>query len=106
LHHDDRNILFAQIYGRKHVRLIAPYYIDRVYNDREWYSPVDLDAIDYKRFPLMRGVPVIDIVLEPGECVFLPLGWWHWVKSLDVSISLSFTNFCVEGGGAIWECRY
>jgi mannose-6-phosphate isomerase-like protein (cupin superfamily) len=54
----------------------------------------------------MRGVPVIDIVLEPGECVFLPLGWWHWVKSLDVSISLSFTNFCVDGGGAIWECRY
>lgn len=24
--------------------------------------------------------------------VFLPLGWWHQVTSLDVSMSLSFTN--------------
>jgi hypothetical protein len=103
LHHDGRNILFAQIYGRKRVRLIAPYDIERVYNDREWYSAVDLDAIDYKRFPLMRGVPVLDFILEPGEFLLLPVGWWHWVKSLDVSISLSFLNFRVEGNGVVWE---
>jgi len=25
--------------------------------------------------------------------VFLPVGWWHFVESLDFSISVSFTNF-------------
>jgi ribosomal protein L16 Arg81 hydroxylase len=31
--------------------------------------------------------------LEPGEAIFIPVGWWHHVKSLEVSISVSFTNF-------------
>ncbi|MGL5509483.1 MAG: cupin-like domain-containing protein, partial [Microcoleaceae cyanobacterium] len=23
----------------------------------------------------------------------IPVGWWHYVESLEVSISVSFTNF-------------
>jgi hypothetical protein len=93
LHHDASNILFAQVYGRKLVRLISPFSLDRVYNDRECYSAVDLDAIDYDRFPLMRSVQVLSTTLDPGDAVFLPICWWHAVRSLDVSISLSFQNW-------------
>ena len=32
------------------------------------------------------------VTLEPGETLFVPLGKWHQVRSLDISISLSFTN--------------
>jgi ribosomal protein L16 Arg81 hydroxylase len=35
---------------------------------------------------------VPDVVVEPGETVFLPLAWWHQVSSLDRCISLSFTH--------------
>jgi hypothetical protein len=31
------------------------------------------------------------------------LGWWHQVRSLDVSISLSFQNFAVPGTPVIWD---
>ena len=93
LHHDDANNLFGQIYGRKHIKLISPFELTRVYNEVHVYSSVDLEKIDYRKFPLMKKVKVIDIILHPGEFLLIPIGWWHWVKSLDVSISLSFTNF-------------
>jgi ribosomal protein L16 Arg81 hydroxylase len=35
----------------------------------------------------------MQVVLEPGQALFIPVGWWHHVRSLDVSISVSFTNF-------------
>jgi len=35
------------------------------------------------------------VVAEPGETVFLPLSWWHQVKSLDTCISFSFSNLAV-----------
>lgn len=105
LHHDGCNIFFGQICGRKRVQLISPYDITKVYNDRECFSAVDLDCIDYDRFPQMLDVSILDVVIEPGDFILLPLGWWHWVKSIDVCVSLSFTNFSVEGGTVVWRYR-
>ena len=104
LHHDACNILFAQIRGRKRVQLISPYDLERVYNDRNCYSSVDLENIDYEKFPLMKDVSIIDVVLHPGEFILLPIGWWHWVRSLDISLSISFTNFCVSEN-IVWGYR-
>lgn len=103
LHHDAGNILFGQIYGRKHIKLISPFDINRVYNNRSCFSAVDLENIDYEKFPLMHLVTIIDVILEPGEFLLLPVGWWHWVKSLDVSISLSFQNFYYKNNNLIWK---
>ena len=38
---------------------------------------------------------MLEVIVEPGETVFLPLGWWHQVTSLDVSLSFSFSNLAV-----------
>lgn len=103
LHHDASNIFFAQIYGRKLVRLIPPSEIQNVYNDRTCFSDVDLDKIDYDRFPQFRRVTVVQVIVHSGEFLLLPLGWWHQVRSLDVSISLSFQSFSVPGGPVIWN---
>jgi hypothetical protein len=103
LHHDATNILFGQMYGRKLVRLVSPFEIENLYNYHACYSAVDLNAVDYEAFPLMRGVPVLETLLEPGDLLFLPLGWWHWVLSLDVSISLSLQHFATRADPIIWQ---
>lgn len=102
LHCDDCNILFGQVTGSKRVRLIPPYFYASLYNTAEYSSAVDLDNVDLARFPAMRDVPVLELVLEAGEFLFIPVGWWHWVKSLEVSSSLTFTNFYNDSPPVMW----
>jgi hypothetical protein len=65
VHFDLGHNLFTQIVGRKHFRLFAP-------------SP---------SAPLHGHS--IDVDLHPGEILFLPQLWWHHVRALDASVSLS-----------------
>ncbi len=95
LHHDTLMLLHTQIVGRKRWRFIAPSSAPRLYNDYDVYSPVNFEALDLASFPEAAKVKVLDVVVEPGETVFLPLAWWHQVTSLDKCISLSFTNLDV-----------
>jgi hypothetical protein len=92
-HHDLTNNFMAQIIGRKRVRLIAPCEVNRIGNLRHCFSQVDGRDIDLRRFPAMAGVPVLDVELAPGEILFLPVGWWHFVEGLDIAVTVSATNF-------------
>jgi ribosomal protein L16 Arg81 hydroxylase len=83
----------AQIRGRKRVKMINAAQLPLLYNHIHCYSEVDLNQIDYERYPLFRQVSMIDLTLNPGEILFLPIGWWHHVTALDISITMSFVNF-------------
>jgi hypothetical protein len=93
LHHDPMNLMMAHIYGRKQWRLISPNATPLLYNNVGVFSEVDLENPDYDKNSLFREVQVLETVLEPGEVMFVPVGWWHQVKALDISLALSFTNF-------------
>ena len=93
LHHDSMNIFMAQVQGRKQVKLIPSSEIELVYNNYAVYSQVDLANPDFEKFPKFRYANIIDLELAPGEVLFLPVGWWHWVKSLDTAITVAFNNF-------------
>jgi LPS sulfotransferase NodH len=93
LHHDTSNILMAQVAGRKCFKLIAATQWPSLYSDFGVFSRVDAGNPDFERWPRFRQARILDLVLEPGEVLFLPVGWWHHVRSLDVSIMVSFTNF-------------
>ncbi|KAK3210271.1 hypothetical protein GRF29_44g2126334 [Pseudopithomyces chartarum] len=43
-----------------------------------------------ERFPLFAGAKYSEGVLGPGECLYIPRGWWHYVQSLTTSFSVSF----------------
>ncbi|AFY79880.1 cupin-like domain-containing protein [Oscillatoria acuminata] len=96
LHFDALNSFLCQVYGRKQVRLISPNHKHLLGNYGKYFSDIDLDHLDYERYPQLKEVDIIEVVLEAGEVLFLPVGWWHQVKSLDVSISISFMNFLVH----------
>ena len=95
LHHDTVMLLHTQIVGRKRWRFISPLDTPKLYNYNGVFSPIDLDQPDLVRYPLFAQVKVLDVIVEPGETVFLPLGWWHHVTSLDVSLSFSFSNLAL-----------
>ena len=93
LHHDLTNNLLVQVLGRKRVLMVPPWELERVRNHLHCFSSVTLAELQEGG----EGVPdVVECLVGPGEAVFLPVGWWHHVEALDVSISMSFTNFPYE----------
>ena len=96
LHHDLTNNLIAQIVGRKRIKLAPAAEVGKLYNDQHVFSAIsDLEdpALDLARHPRLAGLRLYDVVLEPGEMLFVPFGWWHQVRSLDFSVTITFTNF-------------
>lgn len=41
------------------------------------------------QFPALEGVEGIECFLEHGDTLFMPTGWWHWMKYLDGGFSIS-----------------
>ena len=80
------NILW-QVLGKKRVLLVAPEWQPMMDNDFHVYSRVDLSKPN-------SGKPVpAEVIMEKGDVLFIPVGWFHWVQTLEPCIMLSHTNF-------------
>jgi hypothetical protein len=107
LHRDVAENIFVQLVGRKRFLLYSPaaapwLYSNGIRSALPNFSRFDPDAPDYERFPLSREVRPLEIVLGPGDALYLPSRWWHHVRSLDVSASL---NFWFADGALAWLVR-
>ena len=100
LHTDDAENLLCQVAGHKLVRLFPPSCGATVYAEKKKagngsvnaFSPVDCERVDETAFPAFaearkRG---IQVVLGPGETLFIPRGWWHYARALEPSFSVNF----------------
>ncbi|MCY1031582.1 cupin-like domain-containing protein [Corallococcus sp. BB11-1] len=103
LHHDVDSVMFGQVHGRKRFWLVPSFETARVYNHTHVWSAVDASAPDLARFPAFGTAHVREVVLGPGELLFIPVGWWHQVHALDVSVSVTFQSLDLPGGNARWH---
>ncbi|KAK8936225.1 hypothetical protein KSP39_PZI013935 [Platanthera zijinensis] len=94
LHHDPHHNIFAQVVGRKYVRLYPESASQDLYPHTEFMlrnsSQIDLDNFDAKEFPRTANLEFFDCILEEGELLYIPPKWWHYVRSLSTSFSVSF----------------
>lgn len=95
LHFDLADNVHVQVSGRKRFTLVSPSQSARVYPNGPWHgvpngARVDLERPDLARFPRLRGADVWVAELDPGDAVYIPGGWWHQVRTLDVSVSVNF----------------
>lgn len=85
LHHDFMPVLACQVVGRKRWRLVPPTERKLLERIRRSHTTLDPDTDD------LDGVLVKDVVLAPGEALFVPPGWWHHVVALDPALTVSIT---------------
>lgn len=94
LHTDPWHNLLCQVVGRKYIRLYPPSSTLSLYPYETGItsnsSRVDVDAPDHEKFPEYGKEPFLECVLKEGEMLYIPPGWWHYVKSLTTSFSVSY----------------
>lgn len=97
LHYDDYHYhaFSVQVFGRKRFYMYPPGQTPLVYPfpDKPNFSQVrDVERPDLDRFPRFADARPVAFVLEPGELLFIPSGWWHTTKMLGPSISVSISH--------------
>lgn len=94
VHFDLAHNLFAQVAGRKRFTLFEPAQSPLLhYPDYEQsgvqFCGIDVEQPDLARYPRFKAARPRVVEIGPGEMLFLPHSWWHHVRSLEPSISLS-----------------
>lgn len=91
LHCDYDDNIFAQIWGTKRIFLAPPHHDEFLYpseaNAILFGSPFDPEAPDFEKFPLARQASMVEVIVNPGDLLYVPAGWYHQVRALTFSLS-------------------
>lgn len=96
LHFDDIHNIFVQIRGKKrfllfpHINYLSFYPPIEDFNYSSTCSKVNPDEPDLKLFPKFPIHLKIEVIVNPGEILYIPPFWWHHVTTLNENISLAF----------------
>ncbi|XP_053132471.1 bifunctional peptidase and arginyl-hydroxylase JMJD5 isoform X2 [Hemicordylus capensis] len=94
LHQDPQQNFLVQVMGRKYIRLYSPQESAKLYSHEGHLlhntSQVDPEAPDLAKFPKFEAAASQACVLRPGQVLFIPARYWHYVRALDTSFSVSF----------------
>ncbi|MBB3055007.1 cupin-like domain-containing protein [Mucilaginibacter gotjawali] len=86
------HIFHTHFGGKKQVILFENKWKRRLYCiPNATYALEDYDVLrpDFKKFPALEGVEGTEAFLEHGDTLFMPTGYWHWMKYVEGGYSLS-----------------
>jgi hypothetical protein len=90
---DFSNVFLMQFHGRKRVILFSPKYSDLLYRfPFNVHTEADITKPDYHRFPALQYVKGYETILNPGEMLFMPSGYWHHITYLDGGFAMSIRS--------------
>jgi hypothetical protein len=95
-HHDLTNNFMAQVIGRKRIKLAPSWDLPLMRNYLHCFSQVDGSVTPAVPQPGLEEPQIYDFLLNPGEILFLPIGCLHFVEGVDISVTVSFTNFVFD----------
>ena len=92
----------AQIRGRKRFILYKPSHLHHLYDEKG--IAADVRAPDRERYPTFDHATPFEVILQPGDLLFVPAGWAHQVECVDDSISLTHNFLPVQNYSAVRAC--
>lgn len=94
LHYDFAPNFIVQFSGEKKWVLFPKSQHDLLYLpsdlDMPHFCPIDYDNPDLDKYPKYSKATPVEVIMKPGEMLFLPAGVVHYVSSLSTSISMNF----------------
>ncbi|HCK23069.1 MAG TPA: hypothetical protein DHW15_13210 [Bacteroidetes bacterium] len=87
---DMSNVFLTQFEGKKRVVLFPPDQSRLLYKlPFNVHSTVDIDNPDFEKYPALRYAEGMTTVLEYGDTLFMPSGYWHHIEYLEGGYGLS-----------------
>ncbi len=95
---DMSHILHTQFAGQKRV-LLFPFEEQKKLYRKPWevlsmvdfsfYADKEKSKVDFDRFPALRHAHGFEVVLEPGDTLFMPAGYWHHMEYIESGFAMS-----------------
>jgi hypothetical protein len=97
LHRDPVHGLLAHYYGTKAITLYSPDQARYLYPYQRFraYQPCavyNIEQPDLEAFPLFAQAEPLKETLRPGEALLIPHGWFHFLKSETLTVSVSIPS--------------
>ncbi len=94
LHTDQPCNIYVQIFGEKKWTLFFPEDTALIYpeiaNTAYIKSPIDVDHPNLDKYPLYKYATPIEVILKPGDVLYVPPHTWHFVENLSDSIAIGY----------------
>ncbi|RNF12025.1 tRNA wybutosine-synthesizing protein 4 [Trypanosoma rangeli] len=94
-HYDTLDNVLCQVVGKKRVVLFPPSEYNNLYMSGSSSVVLNIDAPDLDRFPRFADAcrHATEVVLEPGDMLFIPSHWFHHLTTMEGSYSISVNVF-------------
>jgi hypothetical protein len=93
---DYSNILHFHFHGNKRCILFAPNqtpYLYKVPHALISREDIDFDNPDFKKWPALKQAKGLVANLKHGEMLYMPEGYWHYMKYVTPGFSMSLRAF-------------
>ncbi|XP_050390812.1 uncharacterized protein LOC126809970 [Patella vulgata] len=92
VHHDGFDNINCVYRGSKDFIIVDPVkFKNMVPIDRPEgaYSTIDVDKMDYTKYPTLAKIEYIHAHMEPGDCLYIPYKWIHQVRSYNSNLAVN-----------------
>merc|ERR1712098_522614 len=94
-HYDGGRNFVSMMRGWKRWILLPPtecllLYLSERGHPEARHTKVDWSVLDYRRYPLMDAARATEVVLRPGDVLYVPSYWFH----VPISLDYGFTAQC------------
>ena len=93
---DYADIFLCHFGAKKHVMLFSPQQTKYMYHVPFSFSAlntVDFENPDYEKYPALDKLQGMKVVLNHGDILYIPPGWWHYITYEDISYSIALRAF-------------
>jgi len=106
---DLSHIIHTQFAGRKRVLLFEYSEKNKLYRkpfevlslaDFSHYADPE-SKVDYEKFPALKYAKGYEIVLNPGDTLFMPAAYWHHMEYIDSGFAMSLRAMQSSFGGKL-----
>jgi len=91
---DMSHVFLNQFHGRKKVVLFPQEESTKIYHQPFTVASAikDFANPDYDKYPALKNAKGYECIVSPGETLFMPSGYWHFITYVDGGYSISLRS--------------